>query len=309
MKYIFLVNMGAPNSLSEMRVFLKAMFMDKSILYAPKLVRQIFSTIISRFRFRSSWEKYELIGGSPLQKSMQNMASDLQKTLGKAYVVESVYAYSAPFIDEQLTALGRVPDADITLISMYPQASYSTTGSVQMSIDKAKLLFPNLQLTFVEDYFSHPLFVDYWAQLLREAAADAHFDSPHVVFSAHAIPQSFVDRGDQYAEKLEQSAALIAKKTGFKCSLCYQSKIGPIRWTKPYTKDFLKTLSVDENILMAPLAFLNENLETAYDLDFDIVPFAKEKLGFKNIVRVVLPSSSAIIVDMMHQFIHKKYKQ
>ena len=303
MKYILLANMGAPNSLSEMRTFLKSMFMDKSILYAPKFVRVIVSSLISTVRYRSSWQKYVLIGGSPLQASMQHMAADLQNLLGDNYKVESVYAYSAPFIEPKLIELAQKTVDEICVISMYPQASYSTTGSVQMSIDKVKAIYPNLNVRFVEDYFAHPLFVEYWSDLIVKAAANAGFEQPHVVFSAHAIPQSFVQRGDQYCQKLETSTALIAQQTGFKCSLCYQSKIGPIAWTRPYTEDFLRTLPANEAVLLAPLAFVNENLETAYDQDYDIVPFAKSKLGMTKIARVVLPSSHEILIRMFKQFV------
>ena len=303
MKYILLANMGAPNSLSEMRTFLKSMFMDKSILYAPKFVRVIVSSLISTLRYRSSWQKYVLIGGSPLQASMQHMAADLQSLLGDNYKVESVYAYSAPFIEPKLIELAQKTVDEICVISMYPQASYSTTGSVQMSIDKVKAIYPNLNVRFVEDYFAHPLFVEYWSDLIVKAAANACFEQPHVVFSAHAIPQSFVQRGDQYCQKLETSTALIAQQTGFKCSLCYQSKIGPIAWTRPYTEDFLRTLPANEAVLLAPLAFVNENLETAYDQDYDIVPFAKSKLGMTKIARVVLPSSHEILIRMFKQFV------
>lgn len=306
MKHILLANMGAPNSLSEMRTFLKSMFMDKSILYAPKFVRVIVSSLISTVRYRSSWQKYELIGGSSLQASMQHMAVDLQKLLGDNYLVESVYAYSAPFIEPKLIELAQKTNEEICIISMYPQASYSTTGSVQMSIDKVKAIYPNLNVRFVEDYFAHPLFVDYWSELIVKAAAEANFEKPHVVFSAHAIPQSFVQRGDKYCQKLEASTALIAQQTGFKCSLCYQSKIGPIEWTRPYTEDFLRTLPANDAVLLAPLAFVNENLETAYDQDYDIVPFAKSKLGMTNIARIVLPSSNDILIKMFKQFVENK---
>jgi protoporphyrin/coproporphyrin ferrochelatase len=173
MKHILLANMGAPNSLTEMRTFLKSMFMDKSILYAPKFVRVIVSSLISTLRYRSSWQKYELIGGSSLQASMQHMAADLQCLLGDNYEVESVYAYSAPFIEPKLIELAQKTNEEICIISMYPQASYSTTGSVQMSIDKVKAIYPNLNVRFVEDYFAHPLFVDYWSELIVKAAAEA----------------------------------------------------------------------------------------------------------------------------------------
>ena len=99
-RIVLLVNMGAPMSQKEMKQFLKRMFRDKAILFAPTLVRTIVSTIISEFRYKSSWKKYLLIGTSPLLRSMEMIADDLQKELGTDFAVSCAYSYSEPLITD-----------------------------------------------------------------------------------------------------------------------------------------------------------------------------------------------------------------
>ncbi len=307
MKAVLLANMGAPVSEKGMKVFLKRMFSDKAILYAPAFVRSVVSTLLSNVRYKSSWKKYLLINGSPLQRSMNEMASDLQQLLSNDYVVSAVYSYSEPFIEEKIAELYEQGIRDIWVISMYPQASYSTTGSVQTSLDKMKNRFNDIRCCFVEDYFDNEFFINYWKELIRDKIAEMKYTQPYLLFSSHGIPRSFIDRGDLYTEKMNTSARLISESLGLKYSLSYQSKIGPIEWTKPYTIDQLKALhtkGIDE-IIVVPLSFINENLETRYDLDTELIPYGLNTLSIKNICRVTLPDSNPYLVKMFRGFIDK----
>ena len=304
---VLLANMGAPDSEKEMKVFLKRMFNDKAILYAPDFVRAFASTFISNVRYKSSWKKYQLIGGSPLQNSMDKTAADLEQLLGGDYAVSSVYSYSAPFLFDVVSELYAQGIRYFEIMSMYPQASYSTTGSVQASLDQLKAKFHDIQFRFIEDYYDHPLFIAYWTQLISEKIRQQNYSNPYILFSSHAIPQSFIKRGDTYAQKMEKSAKLIAGALNLPYSLGYQSKIGPIEWTRPYTIDLLNELhneGIDE-LIVVPLSFVNENLETRFDLDAELIPYAKNKLKIEKICRVEIPASDATLVKMFKGFIQK----
>lgn len=304
---ILLANMGAPDSEQEMRVFLKRMFKDKAILFAPALVRAFVSTIISTMRYKSSWKKYLQIGGSPLQQSMDKIAEDLQHMVGSGYIVSSVYSYSEPFIHNKIAELYAQGVRHFQIISLYPQASYSTTGSVQISLDEVKLIFPDIHFQFIEDYYDHPLFVDYWKKLISEKIEQENYKQPHLLFSAHALPQSFVKRGDQYIQKIQKSAQLIAEALNLQFSLGYQSKIGPIEWTRPYTTDLLNEINSQgiNEIIVIPLSFVNENLETRYDLDIELIPYAKNTLKINHICRIIIPESDPTLVKLFYGFIQK----
>lgn len=302
---VILANMGAPDTEKEMKTFLKRMFRDKAIIYAPALVRLLVSEMISTFRYKSSWQKYMLIGGSPLQKSMNAIASDFQKKLPDNFSVHPVYSYSAPFIEQRIKELYADGIRQFFVLSMYPQASFSTSGSVASSLQSIKNNFRDIRFKFIEDFYDNKLFVQYWVDLIRAKKDLEGYQKPFLLFSAHAIPQSFIERGDQYAAKMEKSAQLIANQLGLAYGLSYQSKIGPTNWTKPYTLDKLTELSendVDE-IIVVPLSFVNENLETRYDLDTELIPFSQNKLKIKNICRVEIPVSDGKLVSMFQNFI------
>ena len=308
MKAVLLANMGAPISEPDMKVFLKRMFNDKAIIYAPTLVRKVLSTVISNVRYKSSWQKYLQIGGSPLQRSMKKMAEDLKLKLENEVYVEAVYSYSEPFIETKIAELYQSGIRYITILSMYPQASYSTTGSVQTSLDTMQAIYPDLQFQFIEDYFDNELFIQYWVRLIQQKIDTEKYQKPTILFSSHAIPQSFIKRGDTYAEKMQVSAQLIASKLNLPYTLGYQSKIGPIEWTRPYTVDALKALSeksVNE-IIVVPLSFVNENLETRFDIDTELLPYGKNELKIDKICRVLLPDSDEILITMFEQFLNTK---
>lgn len=304
MKAILLANMGAPDSLPEMKVFLKRMFRDKAIINAPLPVRMFLSILISNVRYRSSWEKYKLIGGSPLQHSMDKMKDNLQKMLPEDHCVYCVYSYSQPFLKNQVKELVQQGISDFEIIPMYPQASYSTTGSLETDIQSLQKTFPTISIKLHDDYFDHPDFISYWKQLISEKIKTDHFSKPHLLFSAHAIPQSFVERGDLYADKIKETARLTATSLGLDYSVSFQSKIGKLKWTEPATVDEVVTLKnkgVDELILI-PVSFINENLETKYDQDVEIIPFAREA-GIGKVGRVTLPDTHELLEKMFYEFI------
>ena len=238
---------------------------------------------------------------------MDKTAADLEQLLGADYAVSSVYSYSAPFLFDVVSELYAQGIRYFEIMSMYPQASYSTTGSVQASLDQLKAKFHDIQFHFIEDYYDQPLFIDYWTQLIAEKIRLENYSNPYILFSSHAIPKSFIKRGDTYAQKMEKSAKLIAGALNLSYGLGYQSKIGPIEWTRPYTIDLLNELhsnGIDE-LIVVPLSFVNENLETRFDLDAELIPYAKNKLKIKKICRVEIPASDATLVKMFKGFIQK----
>jgi ferrochelatase len=305
MKAILLANMGAPDSEKEMKTFLKRMFCDKAIINAPALVRFIVSLLISNFRYKSSWKKYLQVGGSPLQKSMNTIKSDLEQYLPAKYMVSCVYSYSQPFLKDEIIKLHHSGIKDFLIISMYPQSSFSTTGSVEMDIDKIKTLHEDIKIRFIEDYYDNAHFITFWTKLITDKITEKSYSKPYLLFSAHAIPQSFIERGDVYVEKINATAKIISDKMKVPYSVSYQSKIGKIQWTKPYTADHLGELMQQgiNQIIIVPISFINENLETKFDLDTELLPFAQNELKINDICRIEIPESNESLVKMFYEFI------
>jgi ferrochelatase len=284
------------------------MFNDKAILYAPDFVRAFVSTLISNVRYKSSWKKYQLIGGSPLQNSMDKTAADLEQLLGGDYAVSSVYSYSTPFLfDVFRNFTQRVyifrNHVDVSA------ASYSTRQRAG-SLDQLKAKFHDIHSIYRRLLRSSVLCL--WTNIIAEKIRQQNYNNRIFLFSSHAIPQSFIKRGDTYAQKMEKSAKLIAGALNLPYGLGYQSKIGPIEWTRPYTIDLLNELhneGIDE-LIVVPLSFVNENLETRFDLDAELIPYEK-KMKIKRLCRVEIRMDASLVKNVQRfysEINYAKYK-
>jgi ferrochelatase len=349
-KAVLLINMGSPSSQKEMKYFLQKMFRDPAIIPFPAFLRNLIAFIISNVRYKESWEKYELIGGSPLMESMNNINKLLSDELGKEYIVTVAYSYSQPGIKDGIDYLSSKGVKEIKVIPMYPHSSFSTTGSVKRDISEIKNSLRSSHLpviTVAESFYNNKHFIKFWKSAIESAItkyklitqnSELITQNPEhktiLLFSAHAIPQSHVRNGDKYVEEIKESARLIASTLNLDYKVSFQSKIGKIKWVEPDTKELLKEFSVlssqfsvpssqisvpssqisalssqlsalssQLSVLIVPISFLNENLETLYDLEHDIIPYAKSELGIQNIFRVEIPSSHPSLIKTFSDII------
>ena len=296
--------MGSASSEKEMKEFLYRMFNDPSILPLPAFMRRLIAFIISALRSKKSWAKYQLIGGSPLKESMKQINDSLTKELGDEYLVYSAYSYSKPLISEGVQYFTDKGIETINILPLYPQSCISTSGSVIREIQKLKGN-DNVSLRICKEFYKNNSFISFWDELINDTIKKNNLTSPLLLFSAHAIPQSHVEKGDSYVQAIEESAQLIADRLKLNYKIAFQSKMGKMKWAEPDTKSVLKELSsqkIDE-ILIIPISFITENLETLYDLDRDIIPFGKDVLKIKNLCRVVIPPSHPLLIKALKESI------
>ena len=295
---VLLINMGSPRSKKEMRQFLFKMFCDKAILPFQKIPRTLLALMISTFRHSGSWKKYQQIGGSKLKESMQLINEQLASEIGNEYMVTSVYSYSKPYIQQGIETLREKGIKDIQVITMYPHSAYSTTESVKTDLTKIQKKYPDLRITELGTYGERELFVNYWVDNIQKAIDKYEYKHPTLVFSAHAIPQYNVEEGDKYVDEINASSKLIADKLELPYRVAFQSKIGKVKWVNPDTKECLKAMKAEgiDGIMLVPISFVNENLETAYDQGIEIVPYGKQELGFNHICRVEIPTSHPLLI-------------
>lgn len=77
---IVLMNMGGPNNLSEVDVFLKNMFNDKYIIGAPQPIRAMIGWIIRKKRLKEATYNYAQLGGvSPIVGETKRLIRRLKK--------------------------------------------------------------------------------------------------------------------------------------------------------------------------------------------------------------------------------------
>jgi ferrochelatase len=300
---VLLVNMGGPESPEELKQFLRLMFLDKHIIPAPWLIRNFLSLYISNNRYKKSWERYKLIGGTPLKKDTQGMAILLQKSLGNDFVVKPAYSYSEPFITKALNQFLEEKVNRVIVVPLYPQASITTTQSVKADIEKVRNL--PVKINVIHEFYRNQKFISFWSEAILQHIKTNNLKNPILIFSAHSIPKSFIKKGDTYKKGIEESAKLISDLALLEYHVSYQSGMNPKTWLGPDTVDTIEHLieNAKDEIIIVPISFIGENLETLYDLDQVIVP------QFKNsnvhVSRVRIPENSPIFIEMLKEFVYE----
>jgi ferrochelatase len=59
--------------------------------------------------------------------------------------------------------------------------------------------------------------------------------------------------------------------------ICYQSRVGPLKWIGPSTEEAIeRACQDDKHILLTPIAFVSEHIETLVELDEEYAELAEE---------------------------------
>jgi ferrochelatase len=308
MNGVLLVNMGGPETLKEVRTFLSNMFKDPFILPFSRPVRNLLSFMISITRYKKSWKKYESIGGTPIIRATHKTVLSLQAKLRDKYKVKMAFSYSSPMIEETLLAFKKEGINNITVIPLYPQASFTTTSSVIADVEKVNLHEKELNIKFVKEFYQQEGFIKFWSEIIAEHILEEKYSHPFLLFSAHSIPKYLVEKGDTYPIAIEESAKLIAQNIGIGCEVAFQSGMSKGEWLTPDTKVRLKELAElgIKEIIIIPISFVNENLETLYDIDKEIIPYAKKELGIESISRVKIPEANEMFIQLLADLIEKQ---
>jgi ferrochelatase len=299
---IILFNMGSPESLKQVREYLKAIFRDKAIIKFPlsPLLQWPLSEIISRSRAKGSAEKYSLIGGSPLLDIQNKLADKVQTHLRETYSHVKLYSsmrYTPPLIPEQLKRCEDDSCKYVLIIPMYPQYCYATTGSSVIEIEKyIRRSKPDFDIQMIKDFHDYPGYNDILRKSLNTKLSSFNDDiKTMVLFSAHSIPQKLADTGDPYVSQIEKSSELIAGDHDY--MVTYQSRTGPVKWVGPGTFETVEKLrsSGYGRIITVPISFVADNLETLYDIDI-ILKKHCDNLGMQ-IERIECPNDSDEFAD------------
>ncbi len=305
MKGVILVNMGGPQSIEEMRLFLKNMFSDKYILPLPGGLRQFVASMIAKKRHPASWEKYQLIGGTPIIKHTEATGKALQQAANLP--VYTAYSYTPPFIGDVMQKMNREGIDEFIVLTMYPQASDTTTTSVFSDVTKATKKLPPVTIRKICDYSMHPAFLNYWKTLIEEHLEREGLKDPLLLFTAHAIPLYGVKKGDKYPDTVRHMAKRLADLLDRRYEVAFQSRVGPVKWVGPDTDDHLEELVAggEKNVVLIPVSFTTECLETTYDLNIKLVDIYKSDERMAHISRVQIPSAHPLFIESLKCIINE----
>ncbi len=308
-KAILLVHKGSPSSENEMKDFLFRMYNDPHITPYPKLVRKTLASIISRTTYKKSWAKYELIGGTPMIRETLDIAKSLSLKL-QGILIYAAFSYSPKFIPQTFKEFNHFGIDNIFVVPMYPHYSITTYQSVKdYSEDAAKIY--GIKTAFAPCSYDNKNYIQNWVNLIKSDIYFNCINDAHLIFSGSSIPMSFIRKGDTYPQQIAISAKLIANKLGMEYSVSYHAQKNGQEWLGPKTERTMEELRSRgvENIILVPISTVNENIETLYDLDRIIVPYARNRLRFRKVIRVTLPTYTLkyikYLTDLCTDFVYR----
>ncbi|HEY3812148.1 MAG TPA: ferrochelatase [Caulobacteraceae bacterium] len=288
---VVLFNLGGPDGPEAVRPFLFNLFNDPAIIRVPGLIRPLIARQISRSREASARLSYDRMGGrSPILPETLAQARALERRLqGLASEVKTFVSmrYWNPFADETAREVEAFAPDEIVLLPLYPQFSTTTTAS-SLKAWRTAYRGPG-RARAVCCYPQAEAFIDAHAKAIEAAWSKAGKPAPvRLLFSAHGLPQKIVDAGDPYQAQVEATAAAVAARLGggWDWTVCYQSRVGPLKWLGPSTLETIEAAAkAGLGVVISPIAFVSEHLETLVELDHDYAEAAKA-MGCTAYVRV-----------------------
>ena len=308
---VLLLQMGGPDSIEAVEPFLLNLFSDREIIkIGPAFLQPFIARRICRKRAPKVEGYYSRIGGkSPIRELTDSQAQALEEKLGGNFRCFVAMRYWKPTTIDALAAIKREGISRVIALSLYPHYSRATTGS---SINELKRVLgeagARFEVSYVDRFYDHPLYIAALTARIEEGLAQFSDRSEvELVFSAHSLPQSFIDEGDPYLSHILETVRLVVERLGnVNYHLAFQSRAGPVKWLEPSTEDMIQKLARGgcKELLMVPLSFVSDHIETLYEIDIQYGEEAKG-LGIDNFRRSPSLNNAPHFIDCLADLVLK----
>lgn len=295
--------MGGPSTTDEVGDFLSRLFADGDLIPLGRLQNYL-GPLISKRRTPKIIKQYAAIGGgSPIRKWSEYQASEMCKILDKIspetaphkpYVA---FRYANPLTEEMYNRLledgfGGGKGGRAVAFTQYPQYSCSTTGSSLNELWKWRQRLEGkapdnvvgggndgtISWSVIDRWPVHPGLVDAIALNIEDQLAtfpEDVRDDVVLLFSAHSLPMSVVNRGDPYPAEVAATVHAVMQRLGHShpYRLVWQSQVGPSAWLGAQTSDAVSEYikKGQKNMILIPVAFTSDHIETLYELDEEVI--------------------------------------
>ena len=295
---IVLLNLGGPKTLDEVGPFLLELFQDREIIQLP--FQKWLGPFIAKRRTPKVQKLYEGIGGgSPILDWTDIQGRGMVERLDrlspetaphKFYVA---FRYVHPFSEDALRAMKADGVKRAIAFTQYQHFSCATTGSSLNELWRAagrSGMADEFRWSVIDRWPTHPAFIRAMAKTVQDGLEQfpkEERDDVLLMFSAHSLPLSIIDRGDPYPQEVGASVHEVLKEGRFQNQfiLCYQSEVGPVRWLGPSTEQVIRELGAKgrKNVLVVGIAFTSDHIETLSEIDIEYGHLARSVgiTGFK----------------------------
>ena len=343
---VLLYNLGGPDDLDAVEPFLFNLFSDREIIELPfgAWAQPIVARVVARARASAVRRNYSLIGGGSPQLRITraqaialehrlNAASDIplgpsdstpcaadngtqaSYSAARRFRVVIAMRYSSPSVDEALWELEAAAVHRVVSLTLFPQWSRATTGSWLGEFDRV-LAMPRwrhhrFDISHIARYPDDPLYLDAVAHTVRSALerfAPEVRDRVVILFSAHGLPERFVDAGDPYVEHAQSTrrGVLERLRVSNREMLGFQSRTGPVKWIGPGTDELIRRLGAEglEELLIVPLSFVSDHIETLYEVDILFKALARA-VGITDCRRPAALNTSPLFIHALARLVER----
>ena len=287
---IVLMNLGGPQTTDAVAPYLRRMFLDRELIPLP--LQRVLGPFIASRRAPKVALKYGEIGGkSPIYDWTQRQGTGMVQwldTLSPETAPHKFYIgfrYAEPLAETALLQMRADGVSRAIAFSQYPQWSCSTTGASLNDLWRTVRRLDAEQAfkwSIIDRWPVHTGFIAAMADTVRRGVDlfdPADRGDVLLLFSAHSLPLSVIDRGDAYPQEIGASVQAVMTALGFshKYMLAYQSDIGPVRWLGPNTDKVVQQFgrSGPRHVLVVPIAFTSDHIETLHEIDIEMQETAK----------------------------------
>ena len=260
---VLLMTYGSPTSIADVPHYLAAVRGGRDA--DPELVAEF-------------QRRYTAIGGSPLIPHTIDQAAALERRLGAGARVRAAMRFSAPTITDALADLVASGVRSAVAIVLSPQYSPLLMGGYARAVDaaRAELGHAAPDVTVAGAWHDQPAFVAALGARIRDAVGRlpaGEAETAPLLLTAHSLPRRVAEREPDYLAQLEHTAhavALAAGVTRERWTFCWQSAgHEPGEWMRPDFADLMPELAAagHRSVVVAPVQFLSDHLETLYDVD------------------------------------------
>ena len=240
--------------------------------------------------------RYRHIGGSPLMRTTVAQAAALEQRLGvpvriagrlwRPYPAEVVAELAAAGVD----ALVSLPLAPQSVHVYHPPVREAAAAH-------------GVRVAEVPSWGLEPALVEAFLETIAEAEATLAAPAP-VVLTAHSLPLRVIAGGDPYERDFRTMAERVAAglaAQGIPSRIAFQSQgMSGDSWLGPDLPQTFAALVAEgtRTVVVAPIGFLADHVETLYDLDVE-APALAAQAGIERLVRAPAVNVRPRFVDAL----------
>ena len=296
---VLLMTFGTAKSADEVPEYLRSVRRGREA--APELIAE----------FQS---RFAQVGRSPLIEITRAQADGLQHLLDKRhgagqFAVTVGMQHLHPSIAEGVTELANAGCEELLGIALAPQYSPLVLSGYEREFTAVGAAHPDIKFTMAGAWHQTAGWIDSLAA--RVGAQLQRFPGVMVIFTAHSLPKTVVDKDPGYIDQLQQTASAIANLLNLpreRHVFAWQSAgHTPEEWLKPDLEEVMRDVARrgEREVLVAPVQFVAEHLETLYDIDIAAAAQA-EHLGLQ-FHRIPMPNDDPELIAALAEVVERDF--